>query len=474
MIGGVLVGDADGAGDLMAMARGDLPTPADPRLLVLPGGTDSGKPTVTAELSDGALVCSCNNICASTIRAAVRDEEIDDLGILKRTTSAGTGCGGCVPVVKRLMELELAKAGREIDTSLCEHFHYSRVQLLDILRVRNIRSFGELLREYGSGLGCDICKPTVASILASLGTGYILEGERAALQDTNDHMLANIQRDGTYSVIPRIPGGEITPDHLILIGQVAQKFSLYAKITGGQRIDLLGARVEQLPLIWRELVDAGLESGHGYGKALRTVKSCVGETWCRYGVQDSTTLAINLELRYRGLRAPHKLKMAVSGCARECAEAQSKDVGIIATERGWNLWVCGNGGMRPRHADLLAEDLDTETLVRYIDRFFAFYIRTADRLERTSTWLEKRTGGIDELRRIVCEDELGLAEELEALIDNHVRTYECEWKATIEDPIRVAKFRAFVNTDGPDPTIIHITERKQPRPVPPELIGASR
>ncbi len=154
--------------------------------------------------------------------------------------------------------------------------------------------------------------------------------------------------------MPRVPGGEITPDKLIVLGEVAKKFGLYTKITGAQRIDLFGARVEQLPLIWKELIDAGFESGHAYGKALRTVKSCVGSTWCRYGVQDSVAMAIHIEKRYRGLRAPHKLKMAVSGCTRECAEAQGKDVGVIATEKGWNLYVCGNGGIKPRHADLLA------------------------------------------------------------------------------------------------------------------------
>ena len=267
-----------------------------------------------------------------------------------------------------------------------------------------IRSFAELAGRFGTGRGCAVCKPAVASMFASLSSGHILDGEQASLQDTNDHFLANIQRDGTYSVIPRIPGGEITPEGLIAIGEVARDFDLYCKITGGQRVDLLGATVDQLPLIWARLIDAGFESGHAYGKAMRTVKSCIGSVWCRYGVQDSVQLAIDLELRYRGLRAPHKIKLAVSGCARECAEAQSKDVGVIATERGWNLYVGGNGGMRPRHAQLLAEDLDSGTLLATIDRFLMYYIRTADRLERTASWLEKIDGGIDHVRAVVIED----------------------------------------------------------------------
>ena len=332
------------------------------------------------------------------------------------------------------------------------------------MRTQRFTSFDALVRTYGRGRGCEICKPAVASMLASLANGYILDGEQASLQDTNDHFLANLQRDGSYSVIPRIPGGEITPAALIAIGEVARDFDLYTKITGGQRIDLLGARVDQLPAIWQRLVDAGFESGHAYGKALRTVKSCVGSTWCRYGMHDSVGLAIELELRYRGLRAPHKLKSAVSGCARECAEAQSKDFGIIATESGWNLYLCGNGGMRPQHAVLFAEDLDTATLIRYLDRFLMFYIRTADRLERTATWFRKLDGGIDYLRRVVINDELGICADLEADMARHVASYECEWKATLNDPDRMALFRSFVNTDALDSSIVFVRERGQKRP----------
>jgi nitrite reductase (NADH) large subunit len=349
---------------------------------------------------------------------------------------------------------------------LCEHFGQTRAQLFDIVRVAGITSFTDLIQRHGTGRGCDICKPTVASILASLDQGHILDGEQGTLQDTNDHFLANIQKNGTYSVVPRIAGGEITPERLIVIGQVARDFGLYTKITGGQRVDLLGARVEQLPAIWKRLVDAGFESGHAYGKALRTVKSCVGSTWCRYGVQDSVSLAIELELRYRGIRSPHKIKAGVSGCARECAEAQSKDIGVIATENGWNLYVGGNGGFRPRHADLLLTDVDTETLVRTIDRFIMFYVRTADRLQRTAGWLEALEGGLGYLRDVIVEDSLGLADELDAAMERHVEAYEDEWAAVLNDPERLRRFVSFVNApDTPDPSISFVAERDQPRPV---------
>jgi len=466
VVGGVLVGDASMYQVLVQMARGDMPTPERPDDLILPQG--SGDATAApamgvAGLAASATVCSCNGVAKAEICTAIAGGALD-VGAVKACTKAGTGCGGCVPLVTELLKAEMAKAGLAVNNDLCEHFAYSRQELFDLVRVQRLSSFSEVLAGHGSGRGCEICKPAVASMLASLSNGYILDGEQAALQDTNDHFLANLQRDGTYSVVPRVPGGEITPDQLIAIGHIAKDFGLYTKITGGQRIDMFGARVDQLPHIWRRLVDAGMESGHAYGKALRTVKSCVGRTWCRFGVQDSTAMAIRLELRYRGLRAPHKLKSAVSGCVRECAEAQSKDFGVIATEQGWNVYVCGNGGARPQHAVLLASDIDDETVVRYLDRFLMFYIRTADRLERTAVWFTKLDGGIDYLRRVVIDDALGICAELEADMARHVATYTCEWKATIDDPERVKRFRTFVNADGPDPDVVFVSERGQPRP----------
>jgi nitrite reductase (NADH) large subunit len=375
-------------------------------------------------------------------------------------------------MVTGLLKDELTAMGEHVSDALCDHFAMSRRALYDLVRIHGHTTWRQVLDAHGTGGGCEVCRPTVASILASRSNGYVLAPGQAAVQDTNDHSLANMQRNGTYSVVPRVPGGEITPAQLVALGEIAADFGLYCKITGGQRIDLLGARLEQLPAIWQRVLDAGMESGHAYGKALRTVKSCVGETWCRYGVQDSVSMAIRLEERYRGLRAPHKLKLAVSGCARECAEAQSKDVGVIATDRGWNLYVAGNGGKTPRHADLLATDLDDEALVRAIDRFLAYYIRTADRLQRTSTWFEelhRSTGdGLAHVRAVVFDDALGVADELDAEIDRHVETYECEWAATLADPARLERFHTFVNAPGEaDPDIVMVSERGQLRPARP-------
>jgi nitrite reductase (NADH) large subunit len=472
LLGGILVGDAAAYDLLKPLAGTDTALPGDPiQLLLPPADGEAAAGLGVGSLPDSATICSCHNVNKGSLLAAVHDEGCATVGDLKACTKAGTGCGSCIPMLGKLLDA----AGVEQSTALCPHFPQTRAELYEIVLVRGIDSYARLLAEHGAAganiEGCEICKPAVASILASLngrlgGPKHILTGEQAALQDTNDHFLANIQKNGSYSIVPRIPGGEITPEKLIVIGEVARDFGLYTKITGGQRIDLLGARVDQLPAIWRRLVDAGFESGHAYGKALRTVKSCVGSTWCRYGVQDSVRLAIDLELRYRGLRAPHKIKAAVSGCARECAEAQGKDIGVIATEQGWNLYVAGNGGFRPRHADLFAKDLSEEELIRAIDRFLMFYIRTAERLERTSVWMERIEGGLDHVRDVVLNDSLGLGEELDALMRSHVDAYADEWRSALEDPDTLRRFVSFVNApDTPDPTVEFSTEREQIKPL---------
>jgi nitrite reductase (NADH) large subunit len=479
LLGGILVGDAAPYGTLLATCRGGAPVPERAHELLFGAG---GAAPSAAGLADDAQVCSCNNVTKGQIRAAIVASELTTVGGVKACTRAGTGCGGCVPFVAQILEATLRESGREVDRNLCEHFAYTRQELFQIVKLGRIASFAALLASHGRGSGCEVCRPAVASILASTWNDFVLN--HATIQDTNDRFLANIQRGGTYSVIPRIPGGEITPEKLIVIGELARRFDLYCKITGGQRIDLLGARVEQLPEIWEALVEAGFESGHAYGKAMRTVKSCIGSTWCRYGVQDSTALAIRIEERYRGLRAPHKLKSAVSGCIRECAEAQSKDFGVIATEQGWNLYLCGNGGSKPRHADLVAADVDEETVIRLIDRFLMYYIHTANPLERTARWLERLDGGIEYLRRVIVDDALGICAQLERDMQQLVDGYECEWAAVVRDPVRRAAFRHFVNSETADDNVVFVRERGQKRPrdwpdaapppsPPPDADGAS-
>ncbi len=479
LLGAVLVGDAAEYGTLLQMALNGIALPEEPEFLILPAGDGKAKPGLGVEaLPDSAQICSCNNVTKGRINEAV-GEGACTIAEMKACTKAGATCGGCVPLVTQVMKVEMARRGMAVNNHICEHFAYSRQEIYHLVRVGNIRSFDELLARHGKGLGCDICKPVAASVFASCWNEFVLKKDLAGLQDSNDYYLGNIQKDGTYSVVPRMPGGEVTPDGLIAVGQVARKYGLYTKITGGQRVDLFGARVEQLPAIWEELIAAGFESGHAYGKSLRTVKSCVGSTWCRYGVGDSVGLAVELEHRYKGLRSPHKIKFGVSGCTRECAEAQGKDIGVIATEKGWNLYICGNGGMKPRHAELFASDLSKEELIRLIDRVLMFYVRTADRLQRTSTWRENLEGGLDYLKGVLLNDSLGLCAELEAQMQHVVDTYQCEWKTAVNDPETRKRFRSFVNSDKPDEHVVFVQERGQIRPATPQerpvaLAGTAR
>ena len=464
LLGAVLIGDCSDYDTLLQYFLNEIELPLNPETMILPATEGTGTPSLGASaLPMTATICSCHNVSKENIMNAI-DAGCCSISEVKDETKAATGCGGCAALVKNVVDSEMEARGLSVDKSICEHFPYTREALNHLVKVGEIKSFDALIEKHGQGFGCEICKPAIANILASTWNEYILEEKHTGLQDTNDTFLANMQKDGTYSVVPRVPGGEITPEQLIAIGQVGQKYQLYTKVTGGQRIDLFGAKLNDLPIIWKELIDAGLETGHAYGKSLRTVKSCVGSTWCRYGVKDSVGTAIDIENRYKGLRSPHKLKMAVSGCTRECAEAQSKDVGIIATENGWNLYLCGNGGMKPRHADLFATDLSTKTLIQYIDRFLMFYVKTADRLQRTSVWLENLEGGLTYLKEVIIEDSLGVAKELEAQMAFVVDSYQCEWKTTIESEEKLKRFRQFVNSKEADSNVVFVQERGQIRP----------
>ena len=464
LLGGVLVGDMSSHGLLQQMYLNGSPCSGDPANLIL-GPRGNGSASAGLDLLPlESQVCSCENVTRGTIEQAVLDHDLTEVADVARSTRAGTGCGGCKPLVSDLLVYLMEAGGKEVSRSLCEHFAYTRQELYDLIKVRNVKSFDELVDGYGTGDGCEICKPAVASLMASIFAE--IATSQPTIQDTNDRFLANIQRGGTYSVIPRVPGGEITPKKLYTIACVAEKYGLYTKITGGQRIDLFGARVEQLPFIWEELIEAGFESGHAYGKALRTVKSCVGTSWCRYGVQDAVSFAIKVEERYKGIRAPHKIKSAVSGCTRECAEAQSKDFGLIATERGWNLYVCGNGGANPQHAKLFESDLDEDACIKLIDRFLMFYIKTAPPLTRTAKWLNNLDGGLEYLRDVIVRDSLGICAELEQEMEELVGNYECEWRTVVESPELRKRFSHFVNVEEPDPTLEFVPMRGQRIPAP--------
>jgi nitrite reductase (NADH) large subunit len=461
LLGAVLVGDTDSYGTLLPMMLESIELPEKPEALILPAlEGEAGAGLGVNALPDTAQVCSCHDVSKGDLIEAIQCGNTE-LGALKSCTKAGSGCGGCSNMVGQVLNAELEKMGVEVNNNLCEHFEYSRQELFDIIRAKQIKTFDQLVQEYGQGHGCMTCKPAVGSMLATYWNEYVLSDDHIHLQDTNDIFLANMQKDGTYSVVPRIAAGEITPKQLITLGQIGEKYDLYTKITGGQRIDFFGAKLHELPLIWSELNEAGFETGQAYGKSLRTVKSCVGSTWCRYGMLDSVSMAVSLEMRYKGLRSPHKLKMGVSGCTRECAEAQGKDIGVIATDKGWNLYVCGNGGMKPRHADLFASDLDDQTLISYIDRILMFYCRTAERLQRTSVWMDNLEGGLAYLKQVVIEDKLGVCAELEKDMQRVIDTYECEWQKTLNSPERLKRFAHFINSDATDDNLAYEADRGQ-------------
>lgn len=465
LLGGMLVGDAADYNMLQQIAQNGFALPPDPVDLILGERDGESGGQKVYDFPDESVICSCENVTKGDICSVIEEQGQEDIDSIKKCTKAGTGCSGCVPMLDDLLTQSMQARGKEVRKVICEHFDYTRQELFDLIKVRELHTFDELLDDVGQGNGCEKCKPAAASLLASAWNDHVLK-DRDTIQDTNDRFLANIQKGGTYSVIPRVPGGEITPDKLITIGSIAKKYGLYTKITGGQRINMMGARVDQLPHIWEELIEAGFESGHAYGKALRTVKSCVGSAWCRYGLHDSVSFAIEVENRYRGLRAPHKLKGGVSGCVRECAEAQAKDFGIIATEKGWNLFVGGNGGANPQHAQLLASDVDEKTCIRYLDRFLMFYIKTAEHLNRTSTWLNKMEGGIEYLRSVVVEDVLGIGEELEKEMQQLINVYACEWKEVVNNPDLKKRFTHFVNSRDVDPSLKFKDYREQKVPAP--------
>ncbi|MGE9552447.1 nitrite reductase large subunit NirB [Erwinia amylovora] len=467
LLGAVLVGDTSDYGNLLQLMLNAIALPEHPDTLILPAHAGS-KPAMGVEsLPETAQICSCFDVTKGDLVKAIQNG-CHTVAALKAETKAGTGCGGCVPLMTQVLNAELSHQGIEVNHSLCEHFSYSRQELYHLIRVEEIKTFDQLLAKYGKGYGCEVCKPTVGSLLASCWNEYVLKPQHTALQDSNDNFLGNIQKDGTYSVIPRSAGGEITPEGLMAIGEIGRRYNLYTKITGSQRIGLFGAQKDDLPAIWQQLIAAGFETGHAYAKALRMAKTCVGSSWCRFGVGDSVGLGVELENRYKGIRTPHKMKFGVSGCTRECAEAQGKDVGVIATEKGWNLYVCGNGGMKPRHADLLAADLDRETLIRYLDRFMMLYIRTADKLQRTSLWLESLEGGIDYLQQVIIHDKLGLNTQLEAEVARLREGFTCEWQTTVSDSSQLARFSHFINDTQRDPLVQVIAERDQHRPARPD------
>ena len=464
LLGGMMIGDTKDYVKLVPMVKNHKALEVSPSEFIIGSskGEDDGD-----DLDDETQICSCHNVSKGDVSKAVKDGTCKTIADVKTCTKAGTGCGGCMPLVQTIFNKTMSSMGQEVKNHLCSHFEYSRADLYNIIYVKKLQVFSEIMKQYGKepeSVGCELCKPAIGSIISTLFNKHLLDKDRRGLQDTNDRFLGNIQRNGTFSVIPRVSAGEITADKLIVIGTVAKKYNLYCKITGGQRIDLFGARKQELIPIWEELIAGGMESGHAYAKSLRTVKSCVGTTWCRFGIGDSVGMAVRLEERYKSIRGPHKFKGGVSGCVRECAEAQNKDFGLIASEKGFNIFVGGNGGAKPRHSELLAKDVPPDDVVQILDRYLAFYLRTADKLQRTARWVENMPGGIKYLREVILEDKLGICADLEQQMQDIIGSYFCEWTEVINSPERRKLFSQFSNTDEGVSGIENVEERGQTRP----------
>lgn len=465
LLGGMMIGDTKDYIKLNQMVKSQKELDVPPSQFIL--GSQSGGEENADDLPGDTQICSCHNVTKDDVVESVKNGTCSTIAQVKSCTKAGTGCGGCMPLVQSIFNKTMMEMGQEVSNHLCSHIPYSRADLYNIVAIKQLKTFEEVMKACAKNpqsLGCELCKPAIGSILSSLFNPHLMDKPVHELQDTNDRFLANIQRNGTFSVVPRVSGGEITPDKLIVIGQVAKKYNLYCKITGGQRIDMFGAKKQDLLAIWTELVEGGMESGHAYAKSLRTVKSCVGTTWCRFGVGDSVGMAVRLEERYKSIRGPHKFKGGVSGCVRECAEAQSKDFGLIATDKGFNIFVGGNGGAKPRHAELLAKDVPPEQVVPILDRFLIFYIRTADKLQRTARWLENLPGGLKYLQEVILEDKLGICADMERQMEELVGSFFCEWSETINNPERRKYFEQFGNTEETVETVEVIKERHQSRP----------
>jgi nitrite reductase (NADH) large subunit len=392
LAGVILVGDASDSHRYMAWLRSGADVTAERRHLLFPPPSADGGLDV-AEMAESATVCGCVGVTKGTIIRAIHEHGVNTLSQLKESTRASTGCGSCTGLCQDLLRAVAPEFEEEVKKVICRCLPFAEDRLREILRSERLKSVQEVLEIYGNGLGCEVCKPALSYMLDMLWCGDHDEDRSARF--INDRVHANIQKDGTFSVIPRIRGGVTSAAELRRIADVADKYSVpMVKITGSQRIDLLGVKKEDLPKIWADL---GMPSGQAYTKGVRMVKTCVGTDFCRFGTQDSTAIGIELERRFEQLFAPHKVKMAAVGCPRNCAEATVKDIGLVGQEGGWQVVVGGAAGKSVRKADLLATVETSEAALEAAELFFQYYRENANYLERTYDFVERL--GVEKVRK---------------------------------------------------------------------------
>lgn len=392
LVGVILVGDTSDSHRYMDWLRSETDLTAMRRQLLFPGpGQDAGLDV--AEMPDSKVICGCNGVTKGAIIRAVHEKGICTLAQLKDCTRASTGCGSCTELCQYLLKAVAPEFQEESAKSICKCIPFPEGKLREILRSQRLRSVQEVLGIYGNGVGCEVCKPALSYMLDMLWCGDHDEDRSARF--INDRVHANIQKDGTFSVVPRIRGGVTSAQELRRIADVAEKYNVrMVKITGSQRIDLLGVKKADLPKVWADL---GMPSGQAYTKGVRMVKTCVGSDFCRFGVQDSTAAGIEMERRFENLYMPHKLKMGSVGCPRNCAEATVKDIGLVGQEGSWQVVVGGAAGKKVRKADLLVTVESTEEALQAATLFFQYYRENANFLERTYDFVERL--GIEKVRR---------------------------------------------------------------------------
>ena len=442
--GAILLGEADTASTLMQMFSLDTALP-ERRADLLFGPANGAPLLAAADLPDAAQICNCNGVSKGCIRTAIETGGCTSVMQVGTKTKAGAGCGSCKPLVAQLLE---AYAG-EIVEDPSEHYYVPGVplpkpELIAAIREKQLKSVSAVFHALADGKEDPGSKIGLASLLKSLWSDEY-EDERDA-RYINDRVHANIQHDGTFSVVPRIYGGVTSPAELKRIAEVAEQYNVrMVKITGGQRIDLLGITKDNLPKVWKEL---GIPSGHAYTKAFRTCKSCVGTDFCRYGLGDSIALAQKIERRYQGVESPHKMKLATAGCPRNCSEAYVKDLGAVAIGDGkWEIYIGGAAGGTVRKGDLLCTVEGHEQVLAYMGRFIQYYRENAKYLERTYGFAERV--GIEHLRAVLIEDTEGICERLDAEIDKAVAAYRDPWSTEAVQPENVSQFAAPLPVEAP-------------------------
>ncbi|MCV7256440.1 NAD(P)/FAD-dependent oxidoreductase [Mycobacterium hackensackense] len=437
LVGATLVGDVSKVSFLTQAFDSGLPLPEERVSLMF----DIGTPEVAvgvSELADDAQVCNCNGVSKGALVSCVQAGETSLSGVMAKT-KAGKGCGSCKELVGQIVEWAAGGAVTE-DPSASWYVPgvpYDKASLMTLVRELQLHSVSSVFAALAPDGRVDAgSKMALASLLEMMWADEFVDERDARF--INDRVHANIQRDGTFSVVPQMKGGVTNSDQLRKIADVADKYAIpMIKCTGGQRIDLLGVRKEDLPAVWADL---DMPSGYAYGKSFRTVKTCVGSDFCRYGVGDSTALGIALEERYQGLASPAKMKLAVTGCPRNCAEALCKDLGVVAVDGGrWEIYVGGAAGAHIRKGDLLTTVDDAATVMTLTGRFLQFYREDANWLERTYAWVPRV--GIDHIRAVVVDDALGLAEGLDARMQKSVDAYRDPWLDG-QKPVSEGQFRS--------------------------------